>query len=315
MASVGTHIRRISTERHMTQEQLAEKLFVTRQAVSAWETGKAQPDVETLAQIAEALGVEVTEVIYGVSQSPNLRKLKRRWALLGGISATIIAFIFIILLENGTIGTLRGGLRYHLYSGNYRVSYEELPVQQTVELNLKDPESNRDTILYEDESGCRIVVSDVNKTAPYQYRVFLRAEGVCSRQGGQLVSLIPPEWRTPHALSTSFIGGDWPVAAASAGGLTRSCPLSSFTPLKHLSDDEIVLHLSSTDNRNTSVFYTGFLEEQEGTVRFTVPRLFRLTTHRERYWDLYGEPLFFLNFPLKKSLTNPISADIIDKPL
>ena len=38
MASVGKHIRRIRTERHMTQEQLAEKLFVTRQAVSAWET-------------------------------------------------------------------------------------------------------------------------------------------------------------------------------------------------------------------------------------------------------------------------------------
>ena len=40
MASVGKHIRRLRTERNLTQEQLAEKLFVTRQAVSAWETGK-----------------------------------------------------------------------------------------------------------------------------------------------------------------------------------------------------------------------------------------------------------------------------------
>ena len=39
----------------MTQEQLAEKVFVTRQAVSAWETGKALPDVETLERIAGAL--------------------------------------------------------------------------------------------------------------------------------------------------------------------------------------------------------------------------------------------------------------------
>ena len=147
MASVGKHIRRIRTERHMTQEQLAEKLFVTRQAVSAWETGKALPDVETLKRIAEALEAEVTEVIYGVSQSPNLGKLKRRWSLIGGIFASILAFIFIILLENGTIGTLRGGLRYHLYSGNYRISYEELPVPRTVELALKDLESNRDIIL------------------------------------------------------------------------------------------------------------------------------------------------------------------------
>ena len=47
----------------LTQEQLAERLFVTRQTVSAWETNRAQPDLETLERIAAALGAEVTEVI------------------------------------------------------------------------------------------------------------------------------------------------------------------------------------------------------------------------------------------------------------
>ena len=97
MASVGTHIRRLRTAKQLTQAQLAEKLFVTRQAVSAWETGKALPDVETLERIAAALVVDVTEVIYGISQSPNLRRLKRRWALIGCGFATILAIILIIL--------------------------------------------------------------------------------------------------------------------------------------------------------------------------------------------------------------------------
>lgn len=39
MASVAKHIRRLRTERRMTQEDLAGKLFVTRQTISAWETG------------------------------------------------------------------------------------------------------------------------------------------------------------------------------------------------------------------------------------------------------------------------------------
>lgn len=299
MAHVGKHIRRIRTERHITQEQLAEKLFVTRQAVSAWETGKSQPDVETLERIAAALAVDVTEVIYGVSQSPNLRRLKRRWALIGGSFVSILAIIFIILLENGTIETIRGGLHYQLHSANYYVSYEELPGAQTVELNLQDLKSNQGSILYEDESGCRIVVTDVNKTAPYEYRVFLRTEGICSRQGGRLVSLLPRQWRMPYALSTSYIDNDWPAATASVGDLTRSCPLSSFTPMKYPNGDEIVLQLSSTDNRNTPVFYTGFLEEQQETITLSVPSLFLLTTHRAGYWNLYTEPLFFLNFPAK----------------
>ena len=80
MASVAKHIRRLRTEQYMTQEDLAEKLFVTRQTVSAWENGKAQPDLETLEQIAVVLGVEVTELIYGTPQSPTLRELKPKWA-------------------------------------------------------------------------------------------------------------------------------------------------------------------------------------------------------------------------------------------
>lgn len=44
MASVGTHIKRLRAAKRMTQEELAEQLHVTRQAVSAWETGKAMPD-------------------------------------------------------------------------------------------------------------------------------------------------------------------------------------------------------------------------------------------------------------------------------
>ena len=52
MASVGTHIKRLRGAKRMTQEELAAQLHVTRQAVSAWETGKSLPDVETLERIA-----------------------------------------------------------------------------------------------------------------------------------------------------------------------------------------------------------------------------------------------------------------------
>lgn len=62
---VGRNCKRLRQRAGLTQDALAERLHVTRQAVSAWETGKNQPDVETLAAMAEALGADVRELIYG----------------------------------------------------------------------------------------------------------------------------------------------------------------------------------------------------------------------------------------------------------
>ena len=39
-------LKRLRVEKQMTQDEMAEKLFVTRQAVSRWETGETTPNVE-----------------------------------------------------------------------------------------------------------------------------------------------------------------------------------------------------------------------------------------------------------------------------
>lgn len=72
MASVGKHIRQLRMAKKLTQEELAEKLHVTRQAVSAWERGQTQPDLDTLERIAQALDTEVTALIYGPDASWDL---------------------------------------------------------------------------------------------------------------------------------------------------------------------------------------------------------------------------------------------------
>jgi transcriptional regulator with XRE-family HTH domain len=45
----------------MTQEELAERLYVSRQAVSKWEAGASVPNDDNLVQIRAILGVEETE--------------------------------------------------------------------------------------------------------------------------------------------------------------------------------------------------------------------------------------------------------------
>ncbi len=71
MNSVGKNIKRYRNERKMTQDQLAEKMNVTRQAVSNWENSKTQPDIDTITLLAEVLGVSVEEIIYGTRKENN----------------------------------------------------------------------------------------------------------------------------------------------------------------------------------------------------------------------------------------------------
>ena len=65
MRDIGKNIRTLRTRRGLSQDQLAEALHVTRQTVSNYETGRSRPDVEMLTALAEALGADVTEVLYG----------------------------------------------------------------------------------------------------------------------------------------------------------------------------------------------------------------------------------------------------------
>ncbi len=54
-----THLRKLN---HMTQEDIAEKLGVTRQAVAKWESGETIPDLEKSRQLAEIFGVSLDDI-------------------------------------------------------------------------------------------------------------------------------------------------------------------------------------------------------------------------------------------------------------
>lgn len=75
---VGSRIRAVRTRLGLSQEALAERLHVTRQTVSNWETGRNLPDIEGLKALAEALEVPVEQLIYQEGRSPS-RLAGSRW--------------------------------------------------------------------------------------------------------------------------------------------------------------------------------------------------------------------------------------------
>lgn len=52
-------IHHLRTQQGLSQDQLAEKVFVTRQAVSRWETGETTPNTETLKLLSQLFSVSI----------------------------------------------------------------------------------------------------------------------------------------------------------------------------------------------------------------------------------------------------------------
>lgn len=78
MRDIGKNIRDLRVKRGLTQDQLAEQLFVTRQTVSNYETGKSRPDIDMLEKLAQVLGTDLQQMIYGPEKrqmTPEIRHL------------------------------------------------------------------------------------------------------------------------------------------------------------------------------------------------------------------------------------------------
>ncbi len=64
---VGENIKRLRLQHKMTQKNVADKLFVTVQAVSRWEKGDVEPSISTIVELARIFGVTTDEIL-GVDQ-------------------------------------------------------------------------------------------------------------------------------------------------------------------------------------------------------------------------------------------------------
>lgn len=71
MTLFSDQLKKIRTEKSLSQEALAEQLFISRQSISKWETGDAAPDMENLIKLAEILGVSLDELVLG--KQPEVR--------------------------------------------------------------------------------------------------------------------------------------------------------------------------------------------------------------------------------------------------
>ena len=71
---IGRFFRELRREKGLTQEQLAERLGVSRRTVSRWETGSNLPDLDILIEMADYYEVELRELLDGERRSEKMDK-------------------------------------------------------------------------------------------------------------------------------------------------------------------------------------------------------------------------------------------------
>ncbi len=76
MAKVSKNLKKLRTDKNMTQDALAEKINVTRQTISSWENDRTQPDIDMLELLADAFEVGIEELIYGEKRKVGLEAPK-----------------------------------------------------------------------------------------------------------------------------------------------------------------------------------------------------------------------------------------------
>lgn len=60
------------TDRGITQDDLASKLFVTRQAISKWESGESTPDLNNLVKLTEIFNVSLDALVFGLTDETKV---------------------------------------------------------------------------------------------------------------------------------------------------------------------------------------------------------------------------------------------------
>lgn len=124
-------LQQLRKQKELTQEQLAEKLYVSRAAVSKWESGRGWPNLDSLKDIAEFFGISLDELLSS-KELLDAARAEKKQALgrLSGLTfATLdvltVAFLFLPLFGQREGEGIRAVTlwRYTDVSAGLRIAY------------------------------------------------------------------------------------------------------------------------------------------------------------------------------------------------
>lgn len=146
--TIAEMIKKTRTENNMTQEEYANKFFVSRQTVSSWENGKSTPELQTLIDICNTYHMSLDELLNGdrnyVKKTSRMQKVVGRLKYIVPVLGVLLcAYLIYVGAWNArnkamveeykqqvaSLGYVREGKIYKLQDHNitYQTGNQELP--------------------------------------------------------------------------------------------------------------------------------------------------------------------------------------------
>ena len=98
---IGKKLKAARSKANLTQEQVAEKLFVSRQTISNWENERSYPDIVSVIKLSDLYSISLDELLKGdrrmmehLETSTNVVKSNKR--LIGAILINIILLLALM---------------------------------------------------------------------------------------------------------------------------------------------------------------------------------------------------------------------------
>lgn len=107
-------LQNLRKQKGLTQEELAEALYVSRTAISKWESGRGYPSLDSLKEIAKYFSVTTDELlssgeVLSIAEEDNKQKEKHLRSLVFGLlDISVLMFFFLPFFRETTTGGVQG---------------------------------------------------------------------------------------------------------------------------------------------------------------------------------------------------------------
>ncbi len=126
----GEKLQKLRKDRGLTQEELAEALYVSRTAISKWESGRGYPSIDSLKEISKYFSVTIDDLLSGekllsIAEQENKFNIRSMCDLLFGIVDLCFFLLIVLPLYPNTVDGF-------VYSVNLFAYVEVLPVNRII---------------------------------------------------------------------------------------------------------------------------------------------------------------------------------------